>query len=609
VIRGLLAAAAALLATSAGAFDRFGVVAVADPPAGPDADLAELAHQLRAACRDRIGGVEDVPTMRARLLGQTSNATLSELDRAYGGALAVYQNGEFESALRTLHAIIEDLESLPESGDAYAQWVRAQLRLAHAALTIAREEEAEGAFFALARTDLAIAADPDQFSPNYRRRYDAVKAKVRALAARRLTVTAEGREGTVFVNGRPVGSTPLSLWLPAGTYRIGGSSDDLRVPSFRVDLRKEDRSLVLDFALSESLRVNAGPGLALPAPRRGDGIVRAGAWLGVDRVVAVSRVFEGEAAFLLGSIYDVRRGALLREGSVRMVAGSVPAANLGALAAFLLTGQSSRDVKDLTREKTPVAMPSAAEEPLLASPPSAALPRLPLLEDPLAQVASVEPPRSPAPAIAAKPVALPSEAAPRATRAPAVSALTPTPAATRDEGAAGPRAGALQVAAVSAPTAAQEEPASSSPPARADPPSETPSLTAAAIARALTFEAPPAAVSDRGGRRHWMRRSAVGSGVVAGGLLALALQQGLTARSAYGDADAMVTGGVFVAGSSAGDVARYHALQDDGDAAKRNAWVSAGAALAFAAAAGFLGWWPVDALPPAGPQPAVAFRF
>ena len=40
---------------------------------------------------------------------------------------------------------------------------------------------------------------------------------------------------------------------------------------------------------------------------------------------------EGGAQFLLGSIYDVRRGALLREGSVRMVAGSVPAVNLGAL--------------------------------------------------------------------------------------------------------------------------------------------------------------------------------------------------------------------------------------------------------------------------------------
>ena len=34
--------------------------------------------------------------------------------------------------MRTLRAIVEDLESLPESDDAYAQWTRALLRLAHA---------------------------------------------------------------------------------------------------------------------------------------------------------------------------------------------------------------------------------------------------------------------------------------------------------------------------------------------------------------------------------------------------------------------------------------------------------------------------------------------
>jgi hypothetical protein len=234
VNRPAAVAIAILVAAPAGAFERLGVVAVADPPAGPDADLAELAHQLRAACRDRVGGVEDVPTMRAHLLGQTSNATLSELDRAYGGALAVYQNGEFESALRTLHAIVEDLESLPESADAYSQWVRAQLRLAHAAITVNRESEADDALFTLAKTDLAIAADPDQYSPSYRKRFEGVKAKVRALPARRLVVTAEGRPGTVFVNGRALGTTPLSLWLPSGTYRVGGASDELRVPSFRV---------------------------------------------------------------------------------------------------------------------------------------------------------------------------------------------------------------------------------------------------------------------------------------------------------------------------------------------------------------------------------------
>ena len=68
------------------------------------------------------------PEMRQRLLGQASNATLAELERAYGGAQATYQNGEYQSAIRTLYAIVDDLERLPEGPEAFSQWVRALLR-------------------------------------------------------------------------------------------------------------------------------------------------------------------------------------------------------------------------------------------------------------------------------------------------------------------------------------------------------------------------------------------------------------------------------------------------------------------------------------------------
>ncbi|WP_059439567.1 PEGA domain-containing protein, partial [Anaeromyxobacter sp. PSR-1] len=348
--RALVAALCALAATGAGAVERLGVMAVADPPAGPDAELTELAHQLRAACRDRVGGVEEVATMRRRLLGQGSDATLSELDRAYGGALAVYQNGEFDSSVRTLRAIVDDLEALPEGEEAYFQWKRAMLRLAHASLSLGQEREMERAFLALARTDPALQPDPDQYSPGFRRRFEEVKARVRALPRRRLHVASEGRSGTVYVNGRAMGTTPVTLTLPAGSYRVGGGAGALRVPSFTVDLEPEDRSVVLDFALADALRVNAGPGLALAPEARGYGIVRAGAWLGVDRLLTVSRAQEGQAQFLVGSIFDVRRGALLREGSVRLVAGGLPSVQVGALASFLLTGQSSRDVQNLTQQ-------------------------------------------------------------------------------------------------------------------------------------------------------------------------------------------------------------------------------------------------------------------
>jgi hypothetical protein len=380
VLAGLAAAPLA-----AGAAESFAVIAVGDPPAGADADLAELTHQLRAACRDRVGNVLDVPTMQARLLGQSAGATLSELDRAYGGALAVYQNGEFDSAVRTLRAIVEDIETLPEGREPYQQWIRAVLRFAHAAATIGRDAEADAALIRLLRVEPNFRPDADQYSPTYRRRVDDLRAKLRAVPQRRITVLTTGRAGSVFVEGRPSGSTPMTLFLPAGRYRIGGSAGSLRVPSFQVDITEEDRTVVLDFETAEAIRVNGGPGLALPSPRRGEGLIRAGAWLDVDKLIVAARAFEGDAPFLVGAIYDVRRGAMLREGSVRTVAGSVPSVNIGALASFLLTGAQQREVRAITSEVA-IRSPGAASG-LLAT----ALPDL--RPDPrLAQSASAAPP-------------------------------------------------------------------------------------------------------------------------------------------------------------------------------------------------------------------------
>ncbi len=382
------------LGAPAGAAETLAVLAVADPP-GPGVELAEMTHQLRAACRDRAGGILEVPEMRSRLLGQLSSATLQELERAYGGALATYQNGEYESSIRTLHAIVGDLERLPEGEEAYAQWIRALLRLAHAEATIGHVKEAREAMERVLAVEPRHQPDPEQYSTVYRRDFEAARQRVAARPIRKITIAASGRAGAVYVDGRPSGTTPATVSLPAGRYRIGGQSGSLRVPSVMVDLRGEDRTVTLDFELAGRLRVNAGPGLALPLGARPSGAIRAGAWLSVDRVLTAATAMENEIQLLVGTIYDVRRGAIMREGKVRMVAGAVPSANLGALAAFLLTGQPQ-----------PAVTPSLVEPP-----PPIPAPRAP-----------VPGPEAAPPAKSASPTALPS-----AREAPPTAETTPPP--------------------------------------------------------------------------------------------------------------------------------------------------------------------------------------
>ena len=198
-----------------------------------------------------------------------SNATLSELDRAYGGALAVYQNGEFESALRTLRAIVEDLESMPgERGGLRAVGARPPPARARRARPSAWTGEATLDEPSRAPTRPS-SRTPTSSRPRFRRRFEAGEGPGPRAAARKLTVPAEGRRGTVFVNGRPMGHAPLSLLLPAGHLPGWRRRRVAPRPELPVDLEAEDRTVVLDFALAESLRIERRPGARArrPAPR------------------------------------------------------------------------------------------------------------------------------------------------------------------------------------------------------------------------------------------------------------------------------------------------------------------------------------------------------
>jgi hypothetical protein len=524
-----------ILAAALPGDERLAVLAVADPP-GPEPELVELTHQLRAACRDREAGVLDVAELRARLMGQASTSTLPELERAYAGAMATYQAGEYPSTIRTLRAVIGDLEKLPESPESYAQWIRANLRLAHAELTLGRRDAYRETLERVAAVDPRLQADPDQFSPTFRRDLDAARARIAARPKRRVDIHAVGGwAASVFVNGRPAGTAPVALDLVPGRYRIGAAAGALRVPSLWVQVADEPRTVVLDFALAEALRVNAGPGLAVSEAGRSAAIVGVGAWLAADRVLAASIATEERVQFLVGSLYDVRRGAIVRQGRVRMSAGAVPAASVGALAAFLLTGQPSQAVVNSTPPPTP-------EPPLQSPSPARATPPAPAVTE----------------ASAARPASTPT---PKAT-------TTANPGAT----AIPPSASTL---ATSTPTSPSTTAAPTAVPAKLD---LRPADPKAALAR-------PVAAPPEGASRAWMRPAAYGSAVLALGLGALTAQQAFSARNSYQEAAGLVR-----PDGTLQDPSRYRDLRSAGDSARRNAWIGAAGSLAFAAGAGVLGY-------------------
>ncbi len=351
----------ALVPLASAAADSVGVVAVAEPP-GPGPELAELTHQLRGVVAERTQGVLEASELRERMTGQTSSATLAELDRAYAGALATYQNGDFEGAVRTLRAVIQDLDRLPAGNEMFAQWSRAMLRLARSEQTLGRGGEAREVLQRLVRANPAIKVDPNQYPPSFVKQVDEVRAQVAALAKRKLTVHASAKGAKVYVEGREFGTAPLGVELPPGRYRVSGAVGSLRVPAVQVDLTEEGQSVVLNFALAESLRPSVGPGLALAEADRSKNLVAAGAWLGVDKLLAARLVTESGVEYLSAAMFDVRRGILQREGRVRLANKMAPPGGLSALASFLITGQTSELV-------AATAVPPPSKPSLEAKPP------------------------------------------------------------------------------------------------------------------------------------------------------------------------------------------------------------------------------------------------
>jgi len=340
VLAALLVPSAALSADT----DTLGVLAVAPPP-GPGPELVEMTSQFRLVLSERSPGVLDAAALRDRMAGPSRGASLGELDKAYEGALAAYLNGDYEGSVRTLRAVIEDLEKLPDDKETFRQWTRATMRLASTELDLGRRDVAREAADRLVRADPNVQVDAMQFPPELVRLIETARSELRSLPTRVLTVNSSASGVRVFVNGREVGTAPVTATLARGHYRVSGARGTVRAPPLQVDLSDENQSVTLDFTIVEALRPTLGPGLALSDAERARRLVAVGGFLRLDSILATSLLDEAGASYLLGSLYDVRRGMLMREGRLRLTDRALTKEGAARLADFFVTGTATPPVE------------------------------------------------------------------------------------------------------------------------------------------------------------------------------------------------------------------------------------------------------------------------
>jgi hypothetical protein len=353
VTAAALLAAILAAAPDAGA-DAYAVVAVGDAPAGPDTATLAAAAELRAACGDRSRAVVADGKMRA-LLAPAAPAALADAERDLAAAERALDDGAYDAGARALRSVVDALEVAPPSVAAHALRVRALARLGYA------EKLRRDAGAMAAALDRLVAAapehalDPVEYPPSYVKELDAARRRAAARSRIALAVNAGGAAAVeVFVDGRPVGAAPVTVPLAPGRHRVEGVSGELRVPPAAVTAERDPLVVELDTAAAAALRAD-GAGLASAPGDRAARLARVAAWLGAAHVVAVT----ADARFVAAALHDAG-GVLVRDGRVRVEDGR--AAALGALAAFLLTGEASPEV--LPAAKLDLAPRSAP--PLLA---------------------------------------------------------------------------------------------------------------------------------------------------------------------------------------------------------------------------------------------------
>jgi hypothetical protein len=87
-----------------------------------------------------------------------------------------------------------------------------------------------------------LAADPEQFSPRFRRELEQERAR-QTLAARyrlSISVSAGGIPAAVRIDGKPLGDAPVEIALPPGRYRVEVQAGAV-ARSVAVDLSREER--------------------------------------------------------------------------------------------------------------------------------------------------------------------------------------------------------------------------------------------------------------------------------------------------------------------------------------------------------------------------------
>lgn len=359
-MKKMMVVLALALGGAAGAAPRRVVVASGDCA---DAELSAQTKSFYDALVARPG--EDLLTaadFSERLFPQPSGS-FEDIQRQLEAAQGQFYEARYAKAGQAIDEVLRQVARLPGGEARWKLYVDAWLLQAQNHRAMGKVKESDDAFRNVLRLDARYTLDPDYYPPSTRQAFDKLRRELAKARKVKLSVKSTLPASEVFLDGRSVGQTPLTLEVLAGTYELSLQKGVALSFPRQLPVQGEETPVLVDLAYEGSITATPFPCLASGA--EGEQVlshaIRLGGTLGVEEVIVVKleRASSGPK-WLAATVLNVEGGQKLREGGFKTQGLDAPAESLTALVDFVTTGKPQPSVVVLNSTTEPPWEKSAA---------------------------------------------------------------------------------------------------------------------------------------------------------------------------------------------------------------------------------------------------------
>jgi hypothetical protein len=300
-----------------------------------------------------------------RLFPQPSGS-FEDIQRQLEAAQGQFYEARYAKAGQAIDEVLRQVARLPVGEARWKLYVDAQLLQALNHRAMGKVKESDDAFRNVLRLDAQYTLDPDYYPPSTRQAFDKLRRELAKAKKVKLSVKSTLPASEVFLDGRSMGQTPLTLEVLAGSYELTLKKGDAVSFPRQLPVQGEETPVLVDLAYEGS--VTASPFPCLASNAEGEQVlshaVRLGGTLGVEEVIVVKleRASSGPK-WLAATVLNVEGGQKLREGGFKTQGLDAPTEPLLALVDYVTTGKPQPSVVVLNSNTEPPWEKSAALVP------------------------------------------------------------------------------------------------------------------------------------------------------------------------------------------------------------------------------------------------------